>query len=191
MRLEFSCGDFRKFFSGTRSGEHASTDPPPLHTHSQSCILQENQEREEEVLGTQMALAAHTEVQYDSDGSDDYHEAVGRTGLIADSAAAVSTPTAAPTAGAATTRTPPLGSQRAASFPPWSQRSAGAATSRAATLPFWSQRSGEAGGAKLSEAFDTSKHGTGTRDQHEEEAEEDEDEDENGADGLLSQLSSR
>lgn len=93
-------------------------------------------------------------------------------------------------------------SQRAGSFPPWSQRSAGAAPTRAATLPFWSQRSTEVASAGLSERLGDRDRPSGSpveqmSDRQEEEGEDEEEEEEEdtvediGVGRMLSQLSTR
>lgn len=143
-----------------------------------------------------MALAAHSERHYDSDGSDDYHVAADARSLITGPDAAVATPARVTTSGFAASGAqtpvvdPPPWSQRAASYPPWSQRSAGALASRAATLPFWSQMSNEVASARLLERRAANGHSPGEV-RGEDQAEE-EDEQERGAESLLlSQLSSR
>lgn len=114
-----------------------------LSTH---CLPQKKQELEEEALDKQVALTAHAERHYDSDGSDDYHEASDGRAAKADPAIAAAATT--PNATGALSRPapaidPPPWSQRAASYPPWSQSRAGAVTERAASMPFWSQTSAE------------------------------------------------
>lgn len=112
-------------------------------------LTQKKQELEEEALDKQVALAAHTECHYDSDGSDNYHDTSdGRAATIdpAISTAATSPNAASPT-GALSRRAPaidpPPWSRRAASYPPWSQSRAGAVPERATSMPFWSQTSAE------------------------------------------------
>lgn len=143
-----------------------------------------------------MALAALSERHYDSDGSDDYHEASDGRSATVDQAISVAaaTPVGVRATADANAETPvvnpPPWSQRAASYPPWSQRGADAATARAATFPFWSQRSTEAGSARLSESLAASKRSPGEQLRGEEQTEK-EDLEENAVDGVLSQLSSR
>lgn len=203
---------------------HATTNP---HLHSRYCLvhsthiprIQEKQEREEEELGFQMALAADSERHYDSDGSDDYQAtqlppssvgkaAVERSIAGTDPHVAVSTPLA--TAADRTLRTDPLPpwSQRAASYPPWSQRSKSASRLRSAeTFPPSSQRVQQGGsGGKLvtgSPLFladmmvvDAEDDGTHHYGKEEGVEEEEEEEGDNGGDGdedgeFLSQLSAR
>lgn len=89
-----------------------------------------------------MALAAQSEQNYDSDGSDDYHEPQDKTHPIIDLARA--------TPGEARTPVtdPPPWSRRSATYPPWSQRGV-SDTWRSASLSFWSQRSNEAGSVRF------------------------------------------
>ena len=101
----------------------------PLH---KTYASQKKQELEEKVLGHQMALAAQSEQNYDSDGSDDYREPADKPSAMVDLAMP-------------TTKTPVIGplpwSWRSASYPHWSQggASTGTRNSRAASLPLWSQ----------------------------------------------------
>lgn len=160
-------------------------------------LPQKKQELEEEALDRQVALAAHSERHYDSDGSDDYHETLdGRAGIVdvATSAPTVSTspnpasPSVAPSRRATVTDPPPW-SQRAASYPPWSQSRAGAVTERAASMPFWSQTSAEVASTGLPKRLAgcrPSPVGAQGVEQEEECKPE-----ENDLDSLLSQLSSR
>jgi len=96
-----------------------------------------------------MALAAQSEQNYDSDGSDDYHEPQDKTRPIINLAmtAAMATPAEARTP----VTDPPPWSRRSATYPPWSQRGAsiGPDTRRSASLSFWSQRSNEAGSVRF------------------------------------------
>lgn len=135
--------------------------PQVLRCLLRPCLLstlrlsQKKQELEEEALDKQVALAAHAERHYDSDGSDDYHETSGGRAASTDPAisAAATTPIVASPTGALSRRAPaidpPPWSQRAASYPPWSQSRAGAITERAASMPFWSQTSAEVTSAGL------------------------------------------
>lgn len=111
------------------------------------------QELDEEDLDAQMARDAHSERQYDSDGSDDYQAtqrpiAKGATAaeqsIVFTPPLATDTAPARPTAGVQTPATDPVPpwSQRAASYPPWSQLS-GQRSPRwlgSATMPSWSPR---------------------------------------------------
>lgn len=164
-----------------------------LSTH---CLPQKKQELEEEALDKQVALAAHAERHYDSDGSDDYHETSDGRAAIADTAipAAATTPNAASPTGAlsrpAPAIDPPPWSQRAASYPPWSQSRAGAVTERAASMPFWSQTSAEVTSTGLPKRLAGYKHspvepreGGGQEEEFEPGG--------NEPESLLSQLSSR
>lgn len=119
------------------------------------------QELEEEVLGKQMALAAQSEQNYDSDGSDDYHEPADKTRPIFD--LAMSATRAVPVDARTPVTGPPPWSQRSATYPPWSQRGAslGADNSRSASFSFWSQRSDEAGSARFVRKAETVRQNSG------------------------------
>lgn len=143
-----------------------------------------------------MALEAHSEQQYDSDGSDEYKEVAERSGAIASSAAnPVATPVSAPATDVVGTQAPmaepPPWSQRAASYPPWSQCTPAAPALRAATLPFWSQRSAEAERLVFQRRDGAENMQTKEEGEEEEERELEEGEGDVGAEALLSQLSSR
>lgn len=153
-------------------------------------------------MGLQRALAAHSERQYQSDGSDDYHATQDRSAVNVDaatSAAAASLLGAFATPGAAAhtpvaDRTP--WSQRAASYPPWSQRSAGSPRLRAATLPPWSQRSERTASPQFHGMLKDGHRAhceeeEQQEDEQEEGEEEDDEEDDNVYGDSLSQLSSR
>lgn len=166
---------------------------------------QKKQELDEEELGSRMALAAQSERHYDSDGSDDYLEPSRAAAVNVSISSATGKPSAAvPVPDAAGMQTPVLAdpppwssSQRAASYPPWSQRSAGPEPVRASTLPFWSQRSTEVASAGISGRLaGRDRHGGGKMDGNrlEEGKEEMDEEDEGAEDGverMLSQLSAR
>lgn len=146
--------------------------------------------------GLQMALEAHSEQQYDSDGSDEYKEVPERSGAIASSAAnPAATPVSAPATGVVGTQAPvadpPPWSQRAASYPPWSQCTPAMPALRAATLPSRSQRS--AGAERLAFQRRDGAENMQTREEGEEEEKGELEEGGGGvgAEGLLSQLSSR
>ncbi|CAM9581068.1 unnamed protein product [Scytosiphon promiscuus] len=153
--------------AGSLSRKPAFT-PKSSTDHAEAvAATQKKQEQDEQELGNRMALEAEFERHYDSDGSENYPETTDMraavTGADRSAPAAAGTPpnTAPPAPSAAGMQTPVVAepppwssSQRAASYPPWSQRSAGAApasaaSGRAVTLPFWSQRSTEVASGKF------------------------------------------
>lgn len=101
-----------------------------------------------------MALAAQSEQNYDSDGSDDYHNPQDKTRPI------INLPMSSAKATPAEARTPVTGSppwsRRSATYPPWSQRESG--TWRSASLSFWSQRGTEAGSVRLARKAETTRN---------------------------------
>ncbi|CAM9121143.1 unnamed protein product [Ectocarpus fasciculatus] len=189
--------------SGPLSQRPAFTPESSADQAEAVAATQKKQELDEEELDSRIALAAQSERHYDSDGSDVYLEPA--RAVTVDVSISTGNPSAAvPVPGAAGMQTPVLAdpppwssSQRAASYPPWSQRSAGQGPARASTLPFWSQRSTEVASAGISGRLAGSdRHDGGKMDgnrleEGEEEMDEEDEGAEDGVENFLSQLSAR